>query len=209
MTNIRPRWLGIGQALFCEANTQLSSPNKLHWFARLSSLLEHKICFILPAHGFNHKIVINNYALLTGCEVKMTGYLHLYWPCVPLARLCSKKWISLVFWATELDTSLSSSVCQPASICRYRAWGLSLFRGDKVKSSSVFQEKKNREKMKTKAIITTWSTKSKTPSPSQFVTNKKHRVAGWLMLFWYFKKILTKKHSFLPFLLWYIWRETI
>ena len=42
-------------------------------------------------------------------------------------------WISLVFWATELDTSLSSSICQPASIFRYRARGLSLFRGDKVK----------------------------------------------------------------------------
>ena len=41
--------------------------------------------------------------------------------------------ISLVFWATELDTGLSSSICQPASICRYRAQGLSLFRGDKVK----------------------------------------------------------------------------
>ena len=78
LTNIRSRWLGIGQALFCEANTQLSSPNKLDWFAHLSSLLEHTICFILPAHGFNHKIVINNYALLTGFEVKMAGYLHLY-----------------------------------------------------------------------------------------------------------------------------------
>ena len=47
--------------------------------------------------------------------------------------------ISLVFWATELDTSLSSSICQPASICRYRARGLSPFRGEKWKwlSSSV------------------------------------------------------------------------
>ena len=42
--------------------------------------------------------------------------------------------ISLGFWATELDTSLSSSICQPASICRYRARSLSLFRGDKVKT---------------------------------------------------------------------------
>ena len=25
-------------------------------------------------------------------------------------------WISLVFWATELDTTLLSSICQPASI---------------------------------------------------------------------------------------------
>ena len=91
MTNIQSRWLDIGQALFCEANTQLSSPNKLDWFAHLSSQLEHRICFILPAHGFKHKILINNYALLTGCEVKMTEYLCLYSPCLPLARLCSKK----------------------------------------------------------------------------------------------------------------------
>ena len=55
--------------------------------------------------------------------------------------------------------------------------------------------------MEIQAIITTWSTKSKTPSRSQFVTDKKHCVAGRLMLFWYLKKILTKKHSFLPFLL--------
>ena len=68
-------------------------------------------------------------------------------------------------------------------------------------SSSVFQEKKKREKMEIKTIITTWSTKSKTPSRSQLVTDKKHCVAGRLMLFWYFKKISTKKHSFLPFLL--------
>ena len=36
--------------------------------------------------------------------------------------------------------------------------------------------------MEIKAIITTWSTKSKTPSRSQFVTDKKHCVAGRLML---------------------------
>ena len=93
--------------------------------------------------------------------------------------------------------------------------GLSPFRGDKVKmvielddlSSSVtyrarfFKRRKKREKMEIKAIITTWSTKSKTLSRSQFVTDKKHCVAGRLMLFWYLKNILTKKHSFLPFLL--------
>ena len=90
-TNIQSRWLDIGQALSCEANTQLSSPNKLDWFAHLSSQLEHRICFILPTHGFKHKILINNYALLTGCEVKMAEYLCLYSPCLPLARLCSKK----------------------------------------------------------------------------------------------------------------------
>ena len=27
---------------------------------------------------------------MTGCEVKMAGYLHLYWPCLSLERLCSK-----------------------------------------------------------------------------------------------------------------------
>ena len=66
-----------------------------------------------------------------------------------------------------------------------------VYRGNKVKmvieledlSSSVFQEKKKREKMEIKAIITTWSTKSKTPSRSQFVTDKKHCVAGRLMMF--------------------------
>ena len=95
--------------------------------------------------------------------------------------------------------------------------GLSPFRGDKVKMvielddlsssvtyrarwlSSVFQEKKKREKMETKAIITTWSTKSKTPSRSQFVTDKKHCVAGRLMLFWYFKKYWQKNILFYPF----------
>ena len=56
--------------------------------------------------------------------------------------------------------------------------------------------------MEIEAIITTWSTKSKTPSRPQFLTDKKHCVAGRLMLFWcesfkkyilYFKKnILTK-----------------
>ena len=110
--------------------------------------------------------------------------------------------ISLVFWATELDTSLSSSICQPSSLCRYRARGLSLFRGDKVKmvielddlSSSVtyrarfFKRRKKEKKLEIKAIMTTWSTKSKTPSRSQFVTDKKHCVAGRLMLFWYLKK---------------------
>ena len=73
----------------------------------------------------------------------------------------------------------------------YRArWPIEL--GDL--SSSVFQEKKKREKMEIKAIITTWSTKSKTPSRSQFVTDRKHCVAGRLVLFWYLKKI-----SFYPF----------
>ena len=63
-------------------------------------------------------------------------------------------------------------------------------------SCSVFQEKKKREKMEIKAIITTWSTKSKTPSRSQFVTDKKHCVAGRLMLFWYLKKYIDKKTFF-------------
>ena len=43
-------------------------------------------------------------------------------------------WISLVFWATELDTSLSSSICQPASVYRYRARVLALFRGGQSKN---------------------------------------------------------------------------
>ena len=42
--------------------------------------------------------------------------------------------------------------------------------------------------MEIKAIITTWSTKSKTPSRSQFVTDKKHCEAGRLMLFWYLER---------------------
>ena len=106
--------------------------------------------------------------------------------------------ISLVFWATELDMSLSCSICQPSSVYRYRARGLSLFRGDKVKivielddlSSSVtyrarfFKRRKKEKKLEIKAIMTTWSTKSKTPSRSQFLTDKKHCVAGRLKLFW-------------------------
>ena len=112
MTNIQSRWLDIGQALFCEANTQLSSPNKLHWFAHLSSQLEHRICFILPAHGFKHKILINNYALLTGCEVKMTEYLCLYSPCLPLARLCSKK-----NWRQPSTLNLWNPVCPANDFC--------------------------------------------------------------------------------------------
>ena len=59
-----------------------------------------------------------------------------------------------------------------------------------------FSREEKREKLELKAIITTWSAKSKTPSRSQFVTDKKHCFAGRLMSFWYFKKILTKKHSF-------------
>ena len=115
--------------------------------------------------------------------------------------------------ATELDTASSSSICQPASICRYRARGLSLFRGDKVKmvielddlSSSVtyrarfFKRRKKEKKLEIKAIMTTWSTKSKTPSRSQFVTDKKHCVAGRLMLFWYLKKYWQKNILFYPF----------
>ena len=46
-----------------------------------------------------------------------------------------------------------------------------------------FKRRKKEKKMEIKAI-TTWSTKSTTPSRSQFVTDKKHCVAGRLMLFW-------------------------
>ena len=114
--------------------------------------------------------------------------------------------ISLVFWETELDTSLSSSICQPSSVCRYRARGLSLFRGNKVKmvielddlSSSVtyrarfFKRRKKERNLEIKAIMTTWSTKSKTPSRSQFLTDKKHCVAGRLKLFW--RRVFQKKY---------------
>ena len=62
-----------------------------------------------------------------------------------------------------------------------------------------FKRRKKEKKMEIKAIITTWSTKSKTPSRSQFVTDKKHCVAGGLMLFWYLKKILMKNILFYPF----------
>ena len=78
--------------------------NKLDWFAHLSSQLEHRICFTLPAHGFNHKIVINNYALLTGSEVKMTGYLRLYWPCLPLQGCALRKIEgSPALWTCEIQ----------------------------------------------------------------------------------------------------------
>ena len=66
-------------------------------------------------------------------------------------------------------------------------------------SSSVFQEKRKREKMEIKAIMTKSSTKSKTPSRSQFLTDKKHCVAGRLMLFSYLKKYWQKNFPFYPF----------
>ena len=80
------------------------------------------------------------------------------------------RWISLVFWATELDTSLSCSICQSSSLGRYRA--------------RFFKRTKKEKKLEIKAIMTTWSTKSKMPSRSQFLTDKKHCVAGRLKLFW-------------------------
>ena len=60
--------------------------------------------------------------------------------------------------------------------------------------------------MEIKAIITTWSTKSKTPSRSQFVTDKKHCVADRLMFFWYFKKYRQKNILFLSSLI-YLTRD--
>ena len=73
--------------------TNMGNPKWAKWahLACLGSQLECKVRFILPAHGFKHKILINNYALLTRCEVKMAECLCLYSPCLPLARLCSKK----------------------------------------------------------------------------------------------------------------------
>ena len=108
-------------------------------------------------------------------------------------------WISLVFWETELDMSTGLDLSIPSSRPLtfpggqskngYGAWWLTEL-GDL--SSSVFQEKKKREKMEIKAIITRWSTKSKTPSRSQFVADKKHCVAGRLMLFW--QRVFLKKY---------------
>ena len=140
--------------------------------------LSEKVYATIPkgiVGGFEFSVFQRNLKELAGKAMEMC-----------LRMLKESGGISLVFWATELDTSLSSSISQPSSICRYRARGLSLFRGDKVKtvielddlSSSVFQEKKKREKMEIKAIMTTWSTKSKTPYRSQFVTDKKH---WWLV----------------------------
>ena len=62
-----------------------------------------------------------------------------------------------------------------------------------------FSREEKREKMEIKAIITTWSTKSKPLSRSQFVTDKKHCVTGRLMLFWYLKKYWQKNILFYPF----------
>ena len=62
-----------------------------------------------------------------------------------------------------------------------------------------FKRRKKEKKLEIKAIMTTWSTKSKTPSRSQFVTDKKHCVAGRLMLFWYLKKYWQKNILFYPF----------
>ena len=78
--------------------------HKLDWFAHLNSQLEHRICFILPTHRFNHKIVINNYALLTGCEAKMAGYLRLYWPFLPLQGCALRKIEgSPALWTCEIQ----------------------------------------------------------------------------------------------------------
>ena len=54
-------------------------------------------------------------------EAKREIFLHKSWFAIQF-QTCFKlkveksNWISLVFWATELDTTLSSSICQPASI---------------------------------------------------------------------------------------------
>ena len=59
-----------------------------------------------------------------------------------------------------------------------------------------FSREEKKRKMEIKAIVTSWSTKSKKASRSQFVTDKKHCVAGPLILFWYFKKNIDKKTFF-------------
>ena len=59
-----------------------------------------------------------------------------------------------------------------------------------------FKRRKKEKKWKLKAIMTTWSTKSKTPYRSQFVTDKK-TLCGWsINVVLVFKKILTKKTFF-------------
>ena len=109
--------------------------------------------------------------------------------------------ISLVFWATELDMSTVLDLSIPSSRPLtfpggqskngYRArWLIEL---DDLSSSVTyrarwlielgFSREEKERKIEIKAIITTWSTKSKTPSRSQFVTDKKHCVAGRLMMF--------------------------
>jgi len=52
------------------------------------------------------------------------------------------------------------------------------------------------KKWKLKQQWPTWSTKCKMLSRSQFVMDKRHCVAGRLMLFWYFKKNIDKKTFF-------------
>ena len=99
--------------------------------------------------------------------------------------------------STGLDLSIPSSrpLTFPGGQSKngYRArWLIEL--GDL--SSSVFQEKKKREKMEIKAIITTWSTKSKTPSSSQFVTDKKTLCSWSINVVLVFKKIIDKKTFF-------------
>ena len=98
LTNIQARWLYISQALFCKANTQLSSSNKLGWFAHLSSQSEHRICFILPARRFNHKITIN----------------MLYWPGVRLRWLDIFIFIDLAFLLANKNAKKNEANIQPS-----------------------------------------------------------------------------------------------
>ena len=131
--------------------------------------------------------------------------------------------ISLVFWTTKLDTSLSSSIIMSTGLDLlipssrpltfsggqskndYRArWLIEL---DELSSLVTyrgrielgFSREEKREKMEIKAIMTTSSTKSKRPSHSQFLTDKKHCVAGRLMLVWYLNKYSPKNILFYPF----------
>ena len=69
------------------------------------------------------------------------------------------------------------------------------FPGEQSKNSYLarfFKRRKKERNLEIKAIMTTWSTKSKTPSRSQFLTDKKHYVAGRLKLFW--RRVFQKKY---------------
>ena len=59
-----------------------------------------------------------------------------------------------------------------------------------------FSREEKREKLEIKAIITTWSVKSKTPSRSQFVTDKKHCQCWSINVVLVFQKNIDKKTFF-------------
>ena len=138
----------------------------------LINFLDVQVCFrgfleITEPHVFlikNFILAINKKAFSLESYVVCFVSVYTIYCCLTCRVGISTIGISLVFWETELDTSLSSSICQPSSVCRYRARGLSLFRGNKVKivielddlSSSVtyrarfFKRRKKEKKWKLK-----------------------------------------------------------